>query len=60
MIKKFLILWLRTFILFVGVVAYIGMILYFLDIGFYLLGILSFLAAISLLFTWLDWKFLKK
>lgn len=60
MIKKFLILWLKTFILFVGVAAYIGMILYFLATGFYLLGILSFLAAISLLFTWLGWEFLKK
>lgn len=60
MIKKFLFLWFKTFILFVGVVAYIGMILYFLATGFYLLGILSFLAAVSLLFTWLDWKFLKK
>ena len=60
MIKKFLILWLKTFILFVGVAAYIGMILYLLATGFYLLGILSFLAAISLLFTWLGWEFLKK
>ncbi len=59
MTKKFLNAWLKTFILFVGIVAYIALVVYLLAIGFYLLGALCFLAAVSLLYTWLGWEFIK-